>query len=64
MDAFSQEETAGLRKLIDSADYISEVDPVLSDMILEEMEQYFTGVKDLESVDAILTERLQTYLAE
>lgn len=64
LDAFSQEETAGLRKLIDSADYIFEVDPVLSDMILEEMEQYFTGAKDLESVDAILTERLQTYLAE
>lgn len=64
LDAFTQEETAGLRKLIDSADYIYEVDPVLSDMILEEMEQYFTGAKDLESVDAILTERLQTYLAE
>lgn len=64
VDALTAEEEAAFRKLLASADRIYEMDGALSEMISEEMEQYFSGKRDLESTDDILKERIGIYLNE
>lgn len=64
VDALTAEEEAAFRKLLASADRIYEMDGALSEMISEEMEQYFSGKRDLESTDDILKQRIGIYLNE
>jgi hypothetical protein len=61
---FSEKTVNDFEKIIDSCSRIYSEDADISKILIEEMPAYFTGQKDLDSVIAIVQDRVQKVLDE